>query len=141
MNTEPEILKALLGPEALEEFFSDYWPDRIFVAHAARSLAPHRGRPATPSPSASAWSRPAPPSPCWSSCACYCCRIRPGANRSTARGAPVLRWIDEQRGSFQVSELTVKFPELTEDQHLQLVQSLTGAGLLKVHWFPKLKEK
>jgi hypothetical protein len=57
-----------------------------------------------------------------------------------SRCAPVLRWIDEQRGSFQVSELTVKFPELTEDQHLQLVQSLTGAGLLKVHWFPKLKE-
>ncbi len=57
-----------------------------------------------------------------------------------SRCAPVLRWIDEQRGSFLVSELAVKFPELTEDQHLQLIQSLTGAGLLKVYWFPKLKE-
>lgn len=57
-----------------------------------------------------------------------------------SRCAPVLRWIDEQRGSFQVSELAVKFPELTEDQHLQLIQSLAGGGLLKVHWFPKLKE-
>jgi ribosomal protein L16 Arg81 hydroxylase len=57
-----------------------------------------------------------------------------------SRCAPALRWIDEQRGSFQVSELAVKFPELTEDQHLQLIQSLTGASLLKVYWFPKLKE-
>jgi ribosomal protein L16 Arg81 hydroxylase len=57
-----------------------------------------------------------------------------------SRCASVLRWIDEQRGSFQVSELAEKFPELTEDQHLQLIQSLTGAGLLKVYWFPKLKE-
>ncbi len=55
------------------------------------------------------------------------------------RCAPVLRWIDEQRSSFQVSELVAKYPELTEDQHLQLIQSLTGAGLLKVYWFPKLK--
>ena len=57
-----------------------------------------------------------------------------------SRCASVLRWIDERRGSFQVSELAEKFPELTKDQHLQLVQSLTGAGLLKVYWFPKLKE-
>jgi ribosomal protein L16 Arg81 hydroxylase len=57
-----------------------------------------------------------------------------------SRCAPVLHWIDKQRGSFQVSELAVKFPELTEDQHLQLIQSLAGGGLLKVYWFPKLKE-
>ena len=38
------------------------------------------------------------------------------------------------------SSYAEKFPELTEDQHLQLIQSLTGAGLLKVYWFPKLKE-
>ncbi len=57
-----------------------------------------------------------------------------------SRCAPVLRWIDEQRGSFQVSELAAKFPELKEDQHLQLIRSLTGAGLLKVYWFPKLKK-
>ncbi len=57
-----------------------------------------------------------------------------------SRCAPVLRWIDAQRGSFQISELVARFPELTEDQHLQLIQSLTGAGLLKVYWFPKLKK-
>ena len=57
-----------------------------------------------------------------------------------SRCAPVLRWIDAQRGSFQISELVARFPELTEDQHLQVIQSLTGAGLLKVYWFPKLKE-
>jgi hypothetical protein len=57
-----------------------------------------------------------------------------------SRCAPVLRWIDKQRSSFQVSELAVKFPELTEDQHLQLIQGLVGTGLLKVYWFPKLKE-
>ena len=55
-----------------------------------------------------------------------------------ARCEPILRWIDAQRGAFQVSELAAKFSELTEDQHLQLVQTLTGAGLLKVLWFPKL---
>ncbi len=54
--------------------------------------------------------------------------------------APALRWIDAQRGSFQISELVARFPELTEDQHLQVIQSLTSAGLLKVYWFPKLKE-
>ena len=57
-----------------------------------------------------------------------------------ARCAPVLRWIDEQRSSFQVSEPAAKFPELTEDQHLQLIQTLAGAGLLKVYWFPKLED-
>jgi len=56
-----------------------------------------------------------------------------------SRCAPALRWIDEQRGSFEVSQLAAKFPELTEGQHLQLIQSLTGAGLLKVYWFPKLE--
>ncbi len=55
-----------------------------------------------------------------------------------ARCAPVLRWIDEQQSSFRVSELAAKFSELTEDQHLQLIQTLAGAGLLKVYWFPKL---
>ena len=57
-----------------------------------------------------------------------------------SRCAPVLRWLDKHRSSFQISELAPKFPELTEDQHLQLIQSLTAAGLLKVYWFPKLKE-
>jgi len=57
-----------------------------------------------------------------------------------SRCAPVLRWLDGHRSSFQISELAPKFPELTEDQHLQLIQSLTAAGLLKVYWFPKLKE-
>ena len=56
-----------------------------------------------------------------------------------SRCAPVLRWIDGQRGSFRISELAGEFPELTEDQHLQLVQTLTSAGLLKAYWFPKLK--
>ena len=40
MSTDPEILKALLGPEAVEEFFNDYWPDRIFVAHGDRERLP-----------------------------------------------------------------------------------------------------
>jgi ribosomal protein L16 Arg81 hydroxylase len=55
-----------------------------------------------------------------------------------SRCEPILRWLDAQRGSFLVSDVAAKFPELTEDQHLQLIQSLTGAGLLKVYWFPKL---
>ncbi len=56
-----------------------------------------------------------------------------------SRCAPMLRWIDEQRSSFQISELADKFPELTEDQHLQVMQHLSSAGVLKVYWFPKLK--
>jgi len=56
-----------------------------------------------------------------------------------SRCEPILRWLDARRGSFLVSEVASKFPELTEDQHLQLIQSLTGAGLLKVYWFPKLQ--
>lgn len=55
-----------------------------------------------------------------------------------SRCAPVLRWIDEQRGSFRISDVVEKFPELTEDQHLQVIQTLAGAGLLKTYWFPKL---
>ena len=58
-----------------------------------------------------------------------------------SRCAPILRWIDEQRSAFQVSDLVAKFPELAEDQHLQLTQTLTGAGLLKLLWFPKLEMK
>jgi len=58
-----------------------------------------------------------------------------------SRCAPILRWIDEQRSAFQVSDLVTKFPELAEDQHLQLAQTLTGAGLMKVLWFPKLEMK
>lgn len=56
-----------------------------------------------------------------------------------SRCEPILRWINEQRTSFQVSEVAAKFSELTEDQHLQLIQNLAGAGLLKILWFPKLK--
>lgn len=56
-----------------------------------------------------------------------------------SRCEPILRWIEAQRGSFTVSDVAAKFSELTEDQHLQLIQSLTGAGLLKVYWFPKLQ--
>jgi ribosomal protein L16 Arg81 hydroxylase len=56
-----------------------------------------------------------------------------------SRCAPILHWIDERQSSFQISELAAKFSELTEDQHLQLIQTLTGAGLLKVLWFPKLE--
>lgn len=51
----------------------------------------------------------------------------------------VLRWMNDYKGSFVVSDLATRFPELTVDQHLQLVQTLTGAGLLKVYWFPKLE--
>lgn len=58
-----------------------------------------------------------------------------------SRCGPILHWIDERRGSFKVSELAAKFSELTEDQHLQLIQTLTGAGLLKVLWFPKLETR
>lgn len=56
-----------------------------------------------------------------------------------SRCAPILHWIAAQRGSFQVSELAAQFSELTEEQHLQLIQTLTSAGLLKVLWFPKLE--
>jgi hypothetical protein len=55
-----------------------------------------------------------------------------------ARCSPILRWIDEQRGSFQVSEVIAKFPELTAKQHVELIQSLAAGGLLKVLWFSKL---
>ena len=56
-----------------------------------------------------------------------------------SRCEPILRWLDARKDSFLVSDVAAKFPELTEDQHLQLIQSLTGAGLLKVYWFPKLQ--
>jgi len=52
--------------------------------------------------------------------------------------APILRWIDEQPGSFQVSDVIAKFPVLSADQHVQLIQSLATGGLLKVLWFSKL---
>ena len=55
-----------------------------------------------------------------------------------ARCAPILRWIDEQSGSFQVSEVVAKFSELTAEQHVELIQSLAAGGLLKVLWFSKL---
>ena len=55
-----------------------------------------------------------------------------------ARCEPMLRWIDEQRGAFQVSEMVAKFSDLTQDQHVQLIQSLATGGLLKVLWFSKL---
>jgi len=55
-----------------------------------------------------------------------------------SRCEQILRWIDAQRGPFQVAEVAARFQELTEEQHLQLIQTLTGAGLLKVLWFPKL---
>jgi len=55
-----------------------------------------------------------------------------------ARCEPILRWIDEQRGAFQVSDVVARFPELTQDQHVQLIQSLATGGLLKVLWFSKL---
>ena len=54
------------------------------------------------------------------------------------RCAPILRWIDEQQGSFQVSDVVAKFPVLSADQHVQLIQSLATGGLLKVLWFSKL---
>ncbi len=54
------------------------------------------------------------------------------------RCAPILRWIDEQKGSFQVSDVVAKFPELSADQHVQMIQSLATGGLLKVLWFSKL---
>jgi ribosomal protein L16 Arg81 hydroxylase len=57
-----------------------------------------------------------------------------------SRCEPVLRWLEAQRGSFLVSDVAAKFPELTEDQHLQLLQTLASAGLLRVYWFPKLKK-
>ena len=56
-----------------------------------------------------------------------------------SRCAPLLHWIDQKRGSFQISELADKFHEITEDQHLQVIQLLASAGLLKVYWFPKLE--
>jgi hypothetical protein len=57
-----------------------------------------------------------------------------------SRCAPVLRWINEQQGSFRISELAEKFTELSEDQHVQLAQTLSSAGLLKTYWFPKLMQ-
>ncbi len=47
--------------------------------------------------------------------------------------------MNDYKGSFVISELATRFPELTEDQHLQVVQTLSGAGLLKLYWFPKLE--
>ena len=55
-----------------------------------------------------------------------------------ARCEPILRWIDEQRGAFQVSDLVAKYSELTQDQHVQMIQSLATGGLLRVLWFSKL---
>jgi hypothetical protein len=40
MSAKPEILKALLGADVLDEFLRDYWPDRLFVAHGDRERLP-----------------------------------------------------------------------------------------------------
>ena len=32
MTAEPEVLKGLVGAEAVDEFLRDYWPGRLFVA-------------------------------------------------------------------------------------------------------------
>ena len=40
MNAKPEILKALLGADRVEEFFSGCWPDGLFVAHGEKGRLP-----------------------------------------------------------------------------------------------------
>jgi ribosomal protein L16 Arg81 hydroxylase len=40
MSTGPEILTALLGADALDSFFSDYWPSRVFVAEGDKDRLP-----------------------------------------------------------------------------------------------------
>lgn len=40
MSANPELLEALFGEAAAEEFLSDYWPDRIYVAHGDKDRLP-----------------------------------------------------------------------------------------------------
>ena len=40
MNTEADVLDALLGAESREEFLGDHWPGRLFVARGDMERLP-----------------------------------------------------------------------------------------------------
>ena len=50
----------------------------------------------------------------------------------------VFRWIGESRAAFSAAELGERFSAFPFDQHRQLLQAATRAGLLRLLWFPVL---
>ena len=54
------------------------------------------------------------------------------------QAAAVFRWIGESRAAFSAAELGERFSAFPFDQHRQLLQAATRAGLLRLLWFPVL---
>ena len=54
------------------------------------------------------------------------------------QAASVLRWVGETRAAFGAGELAQRFPGLPFDQHRQLLEAATRAGLVRLLWFPVL---
>jgi ribosomal protein L16 Arg81 hydroxylase len=52
--------------------------------------------------------------------------------------AGVFRWIGESRAAFSATELCERFPAFPFDQHRQLLEAATRAGLVRLLWFPRL---
>jgi hypothetical protein len=52
--------------------------------------------------------------------------------------AAVFRWIADTAPAFSAAELCEKFPAFPFDQHRQLLEAATRAGLLRMLWFPVL---
>jgi len=52
--------------------------------------------------------------------------------------ADVFRWIAESRAAFTAEELSERFPAFPFDQHRQLLEAATRAGLVRLLWFPVL---
>jgi ribosomal protein L16 Arg81 hydroxylase len=50
----------------------------------------------------------------------------------------VFRWIDDRRAAFTAAELCECFPAFPFDQHRQLLEAATRAGLVRLLWFPVL---
>lgn len=40
MSTQTEILSELMGADAVDAFFNDYWPNRVFVAEGDKERLP-----------------------------------------------------------------------------------------------------
>jgi len=56
------------------------------------------------------------------------------------QAAAVLRSIGETRAAFGAGELAQRFPGLPFDQHRQLLEAATRAGLVRLLWFPVLAD-
>ena len=51
---------------------------------------------------------------------------------------PVFRWLAETKPVFSAGELAERFPEVAFEQHQKILDVLTRARYLRLHWFPKL---